>query len=872
MPKKAKPSSRDCIAAIKATAREGEISDETARKILADMRARAERRAVARNMKREDAARDIAGEWVIWQKTTAALQQRNQAMGFKRRGEFMDYARTKGVWGDGAVRYLENAWAAWKGLEGKYMERLYSNLKSQGVWDDFAKGRHSKDIFSEMWALSRGQQAGLTGNEKAAKIATVYFGLKRELNALKNRHGAYIREAPGHIVIQTHDAQVLRRLGSAGWGKQDMDVAYQKWRLMVDSLKIDWERTLDGPEDRDKFLRSLFQNVYTRVFGTENEVDVDQFRQQGSLASRISSGRVLWFADADSAWKYNEAFGIKAFNEAVISDIHQSTRNAALMRHLGPNPRGTMDSGISMLLKEAEELPDSAKQTDALKSSKIQWAFDKLTGLADMVERPSVARWVDWVKQWTVLSKGGAIFWSSISDKAFGEHVMKYHGIRAMHRFAAQFEALKPLTNEADRKALNGVDFWVQSLIGANSTRWTEDVRPSKALGRGLHWMFSVTGFNWHMRKHRFAYAQAAARDLADDAGLAMNKLSPERQRYFRQHGISEAEWDIWRSKVTTVKDMDGDSHPLLSPDLVEKVSESELNMIARSQGMVESAANRARVKDEMEMKLRAYFSDFVHEAVPEPGLREGALRAAPGPRGTFWREVAELAMVFKGFPLTVAMKLMARERLRLDGGGAKQWWSFADKGKWQVALLVAEAAALGYVSMTVKDMLRGKTPKRLLDDDGNINWSVWVAAMVRGGGLGIYGDFLFSEYDSRLRDFTSAAVGPVFSQLDPLADIITSARKSATEPEGPTAESVLYKLERFAEDNVPMMNIWFIKPVLDMMIFYSMREALSPGVLRRMEGSLERQGYQEYFIDPTEIQSLEPEDRLPYAVEQIVE
>lgn len=869
MPQKA--STKDCIAAIKATAAEGEISDATAKKILADMKARAERRALARNQKVEDAARDIAGEWVAYQKIGRDLQQRNMLLGEKRFGEFMDYARSKKLMGQGVERYLENTWAAWKGLEGKFVDRLWSKLKSEGVWEDFAKGRHAREIYSEMWELSRGAAGnpGVSKNEKALKIAKVYFDLKRELNALKNRHGAFITDAVGHVVIQTHDVRLLRGLGAQGWGRENMDEAFKKWKAQVSLLNIDWERTLDGPEDRDKFLHSFFKNIYTRVFDGNEEVDVDQFRQQGSLASRISSGRVLWFADADSAWNYNETFGIKAFNEAVISDIHNSTRNAALMMHLGPDPKGTLDKGRAQLLKEAEELPDSGKQTDALKRDRIERMFHKLTGLADMADRPAVARWVDNVKAWTLMSKGGGIALSSFSDKAFFQNVMAYHGIKAMDRFTAQLKAFGPM----DAEKLQGIAFYANSMIGNIAARWTDDIRPTKALQRGVHWMFDVTGFNLWTRRHRMAAADVMAYTLAKESGLKFNQLSPERLRYFKQYSISEVEWDAWRKAAATVEDIDGDSHRLLTPDLVDQMSDADFDSVSRAQGLTASSANRARVKDEMEAKLRAFFSDFVHEAVPEPGLREGAFRSAAGMRGTFWREVAELAMVFKGFPMTVMLKLAGRERLRMETEGAgRHWLATADKGKLHVAMLIAEATALGYLSMTVKDLLKGRTPKQLMDDEGNVNLPVVLAAMQRGGGLGIYGDFLFSEYDMRMRDFVSAMSGPVFSQLNPVADILTSARKSALEADGPEAESVLYRLERFAEDNTPFMNIFYIKPVLDHMIFYSLREGLSPGVLRRTERSVERQGYQEFFISPTEIQSLEPEERLPYVVEQIMQ
>jgi len=865
-----KPSTRDCIAAIKATAAEGEISDAQAKEILADIQARAKRRAEAKNLKLEDALKEIGDEWIVYQKAYAEVQKRNTLLGIKRLREFTDYARSKGLYGRGVERYLENIWASWKGIESKYLDRLYSELKTAGVWEDFSKGRHSREIFIEMWELSRGAAGnpGRSGNQTALKIAQVYFPIKRELNALKNRHGAFIRDAVGHITIQTHDPHLLRRLGSSGWGKQDMNVAFQKWKAMVSSLNIDWERTLDGPEDRDKFLFSFFKNIYTRVFDGSDEVDVDQFRQQGSLASRISSGRVLWFADADSAWKYNEALGVKAFNEAVISDIHQSTRNAALMMHLGPNPKGTLDAGRRMLLKEAEELPDSAKQTDLLKRSRIERMFNKLTGLSDMAERPSVARFVDNLKAWTILSKGGGIALSSFSDKAFFQNVMVYHGVKALDRFAAQLKAFGP----QDEAKLRGIGFFANSMIGNIAARWTDDIRPTAALKRGVHWMFDVTGFNMWTRRHRMAAADVLAHTMAQEANLKFSELPVERQKYFKQYDISEAEWDAWRKKAADVEDIDGDTNKVLTPDLVDEMSIEELNAVVRAKGLTESSANRARIKDEMEAKLRAYFADFVHEAVPEPGLREAALRSMGQPRGTLAREVSELFFVFKGFPMTVALKMLGRERTRLDGGGAKQWWSFGDKGKWRIALLLAEATALGYLSMTVKDMLKGRTPKKLIGEDGKPNMAVLMAAMQRGGGLGIYGDFLFSEYDMRMRDFVSAASGPVFSQLNPVFDILTSARKSATEEDGPDAESVLYRMERFAEDNTPFINIFYIKPILDYFIFYSLREGLSPGVLRRTERSVERQGYQEYFISPTEIQSLEPEDRLPYAIRQVTE
>lgn len=874
---KTKATARDCIAAIKATAAKGEISDAKAKEIMDDIETRTRHRAAAKQMKLEDALTEITGEWVVYQKTSKELQKRNHLLGIKRLREIMDFTHEHKNMGRGLERFLQNAWGSWRSLEMKYMDRLYSQLRSQGVWQDFSRGLLGREIFNEVWELSRGA-AGTPGVSKSAsaqKIARVVFDIKRELNALENRHGAYILDAIGHVIIQGHDPHRLRNLGSSGWGKEDMHVAREKWKTIMGSLNVDWERTLDGRNDKNAFMDSFFENIYSRVFGDAREIDIDQFKPQGSLASRISSGRVLWFKDADSAWKYNEMFGIKEVNEAIFSQIRQATRNAALLMHFGPNPKGTWDTARTMLAEEASHLPDAQKQVHGIKVGPtklvpLQSQFDKLTGLADMVERPTVSRIVDNIRSTILLAKGGKIILSAFTDKAFMQNTMVYHGVRAADRFAAQIGALFGKQGDPRLKTLS---FYLQSEIGEIARQWTDDVRPSRGLQRGLHWMFKATGLNSWTTRHRYAMAQVLGKTVGDQADTAFSKLPPEFATYFREHGITTAEWNAWRSKAELVDDMDGGGNKMLLPDQVEKFSDADWNAIAREQGLKETSANRARLKDELESKLRSYWHEAVMEAIPEPGLRETALRSAAGARGSLWRSIADLAMIFKGFPITVGMQLAGRERLRMGGEGTmKQWLALGDKGKYRVGMLIVEAGILGYLSMTVRDMLEGKTPKQLADEDGNVNWQVLFAALQRGGGLGIYGDFLFSEYDMRMRDFTSALVGPAFSQLNPLFDILTSARKSALEEDGPEAEAVLYKLERFAEDNTPFVNMWMIKPVLDWFIFYSMREALSPGVLNRMERSLESRGVQEYYISPAEIESLGPEERLPYAVKQITE
>jgi hypothetical protein len=64
-------------------------------------------------------------------------------------------------------------------------------------------------------------------------------------------------------------------------------------------------------------------------------------------------------------------------------------------------------------------------------------------------------------------------------------------------------------------------------------------------------------------------------------------------------------------------------------------------------------------------------------------------------------------------------------------------------------------STVLGYAAMTAKDMLKGKTPRDPKDPN------TIIKAFTQGGGAGIYGDFLFGEYNRFGQSPLETAAGP---------------------------------------------------------------------------------------------------------------
>jgi hypothetical protein len=145
----------------------------------------------------------------------------------------------------------------------------------------------------------------------------------------------------------------------------------------------------------------------------------------------------------------------------------------------------------------------------------------------------------------------------------------------------------------------------------------------------------------------------------------------------------------------------------------------------------------------------------------------------------------------------------------------------------------------LGYGSMMVKDLLKGREPRDPLD------YKTWMAAAAQSGGLGIYGDFLFGEVARNSGSLVSTVAGPVAGLGDSVMNLIQRMRDG---------DDVAAASFRALLNNTPFLNIFYLRPLLDYLILFNIQESLNPGFLRRMEQRIERENNQTFFIKPSEV------------------
>ena len=185
--------------------------------------------------------------------------------------------------------------------------------------------------------------------------------------------------------------------------------------------------------------------------------------------------------------------------------------------------------------------------------------------------------------------------------------------------------------------------------------------------------------------------------------------------------------------------------------------------------------------------------------------------------------------------PTRTAGPLAFTERIlgRAFVGHDKSLGAFAKHG--HQAALMGTLLVAGYMALTLNDVRKGRWPPRDPTDAKTI-----LAALMVGGGAGIYGDFLFGEANRFGNSPLETAAGPIISTAANLVE----AYQRAIRGEGSGAEILNIVL-----NNTPFANLWWTRPVMDTLFLNNVREWSSPGYQQRQADRLERDYGQENFL-----------------------
>jgi hypothetical protein len=532
----------------------------------------------------------------------------------------------------------------------------------------------------------------------------------------------------------------------------------------------------------------------------------------------------------------------------MIRENTSAAKSIALMNDWGPNWQDNIGKISEHLQAAAQDAQDSAKQMKGFKGENLPAYVRIISGEADVPTRPTVATWVKNAIQFLHLSKMGGATIASFGDVVQVNNQMAINGLKPIERIGAQLDLV------TDPKILHGLNVVSSSFLGSLHNRFGIG-EATGAMSRASHAMFQLNFFNRWNDMNTETMAKTLSWWMGEHSGKGFDALPDGLREQLSKADIRAADWDAIRSTASGLdqSDISPEAKKYVLLDKLEDLTDDMVDRVITERGLKVTPANRKRVRQDIDIRLSTYFSQQVNAALNTPDLRTKYITTFGGAQaGTLPRAVADLAMVFKSFPISVALRMKRRIEDAGITANPMAWqekqWSFA----WKQAQLIAWTGVAGYVAMTTRDLLNGRTRRKLFDEDGSPNSSVWIAALSKGGGLGIMGDFLFSEYDRQYKSALNTFAGPAFGLVDPLGAAYTTARRTALGED--VKEKASGELFNLAANNLPFANLFYIKPILNAFVFYNIREALSPGVLRRAEKTARDMNYQDFWIEPSEL------------------
>jgi len=673
-------------------------------------------------------------------------------------------------------------------------------------------------------------------NPEIKKLGIIMEEHSEAVRIMLNDRGANIPKLWGWVVKHNHD-QFNVRAATETLGMKLSDVKadanlkgtdenynknFKSWKNFT-SKYLD-ERTFDTVDDRDDF----FVDVYNSLVGNKIQLaeGVDNVFGSRNVTKAAGGKRVLHFKSAADWFTYHEKFGHGNLQETFLSGLLTAGRNIGMIDKLGSNPKANFDKiRIAVYNHVKKSRRDSSKLASENYFKKFYMQID---GSNHTVENFTLAKYGSIIRMIQNITKLGGAAVSALTDIGlYGSEMKDQGGKTLLGGMGDAFTALGKIKNTKQKKEIAEmlglmVDGSIHDLAGRNQV--------GDNLSRGATQVqktfFKFNLLQWWTNTLKESAMLGMANYYARQKNLSYNKLNKQLQLLFTKFNIDSNKWDVIRKNAMVKAD---DGMEFVNIGALDKISDADIKKITGIDNLTKREAQIE--KEKFKYSVSGMLLDRTLFAVIQPDARVKGIMKQGTLAGTPIGEAVSFLGQFKGFPIAIYNKVIGRDIAYMKAGPNQD----IGRGARGIAATIVTSALLGYASMTIKDLLKGRSPR----DPSKLK--TVLASLLQGGGLGLYGDVLFKEQ----RDGATIIAGLAGPGATTAADVLL-AINYGIRGEGGKAGKAAY---RAVSSNIPFMNLFYIKTVYDYLIGFNMMETMSPGALKRVERRMKKDYNQEYLL-----------------------
>jgi uncharacterized membrane protein YeaQ/YmgE (transglycosylase-associated protein family) len=695
-----------------------------------------------------------------------------------------------------------------------------------------------------------------TGNVNAKQLADAWRETAEHLRKRANSFGMKILTRKDWGLPQLHDTLLVRQSSKADW----IDFILPK----LDLDKMVNEAT--GLPFNDKTIREalggVYDNIATEGMATFKPGTASYGR---ALHNRRLDHRFLAFKSADDWMEYQTRFGSPDPFKTMLEHINGMSRDIAILKVLGPNPDATHTWALGMIKKQTK-IDAAAEAQGKFKRKKVfikdiktgkktrilRNEQDRTNGILENINniyamhKGTLHKPIDGffgntfagLRQILTSAQLGGASIMAITDFHWTRTTAKFNGLPATKANATALKLLyegikkdKPLARTAIRLGLI-TESW--NAIAGVQTRYLNEVESPMLTKRIADAVLRGSGLSHITQSGKWAFGMTIYGELAEQSGKSFNQLNKKLSAQLKKYGIGEKEWDIIRA--TKLYDAGIDE-----PTMVGKGA-----TFLRPDDIMARADLDEATREFLTTRLMTFVTNETNFAVPSSSAKGRVTLAGNARAGTIKGEIMNSILMYKNFPITLGMTHLNR---------GFQQVGFMGKFKYLLPMLIG-GTVMGSLAYEIKQVAAGKKPTPAEDTNPLTpkGMKYWLNAMVYGGGLGIFGDFLVADQNRYGGSFSKTLAGPVASFLGDLINLTFGNAKEKLAGEKTNAGR---ELAAFIQRYTPGSSLWYTRLAFERLIMDTLERLINPDFKkdnRRNIKNLKNRTGQEYWWKPGEI------------------
>lgn len=707
---------------------------------------------------------------------------------------------------DAANVRLGHAYAVWGDSADKVLKGSFGIQKGKA---------HLPNVVREVYGIK-------TGDLEARRIAEGWVRTSDFLVDEFNAAGGSMRKLDRYLP-QTQSAVKLLKHGEEAWVSDHMT-----W--------LDWGRmrredgSLIPAEEREQVLRAVYNTLSTDGI---NKLDDTSLRGQGrSIGNALDENRFLHYTDAEGWLAAQQKYSDGNIFDVLNHHVGAMTHRTAVVEQLGPNPELAMKNIQTMAKKMA--LKEGVSQSEVLK---MQHVFDRVVNPAmervlhtnPMNPESSVAMVAGTASNITTAAvMGKAVLASTLGDPTTTAVIRKLNGMPMLGGMRFYLESLRSAAGDLashlgadslDRNVGRNIALtsgWIQNSAIAHTSmveRFNRSWNIPNALSRRVaDNVLRASGMNILTNAARLRAQGEMAAFLFRASKTPFDEMPTKAM--FQRYGITADDWNALRSiqpynpakGINMLRPID-----ILNSDLADTASKTALfrkfqtMILSESRGMVPDST----VEAALSLKGNTRPDTL-------PGL------------------LLHSFSMFKNFPMTY-MQMYSQYAMSLPKATSRIGF---------ITGLTAATTITGSMAVQLSEMQSGRDPMDMTKGD------FWLKALLKGGGAGVWGDFLFSTTNQFGGGLASTLQGPALGLIGNVLGVATAEISDAYDAYEKDGKEGLLNYDSKAPQRLvdlmhrylPGSNLWYTQKLMNSMLWDHIENAADPKASQKRQRQMNKQ------------------------------